>query len=77
MTDVTGALVTRDTPDGYAAAEDSAIGHALETLIGEVNQVAEKKITPKAASKTASKKSTGAATRVTKVAQKKMKKKIK
>ena len=39
--------------------------------------VADKKVTPKAATKSAPKKSTGAATRVTKVAQKKMRKKIK
>jgi hypothetical protein len=77
VTNVTGALVIRGTPDGYTAADDSAIGYAFEDLIREVNGVADKKVTPKAATKSASKKSTGAATRVTKVAQKKMKKKIK
>jgi hypothetical protein len=77
VTNVTDGLVIRGTPDASAAADDSAIGYAFDDLFGEVNGVADKKVTPKAATKTASKKSTGAATRVTKVAQKKMKKKIK
>jgi len=42
---------------------------------GEVNGMADKKVTPKAATKPAPKQSTGAATRVTKVALKKKKKK--
>ena len=69
VTEVTSALVTRDTPLGCRWADDAGVRVALrgQELEGEVNQVAEKKITPKKATKSTAKRSSGeAATRVTK-----------
>jgi hypothetical protein len=70
VTEVTSALVTRDTLSEVPAVDDVRVwlwalwGRERE---GEVNQVAEKKITPKKATKsTAKRASTEAATRVTK-----------
>ena len=82
MTEVTCGLVTRDTPlPGPGDARCPRVVVALmgqemvKSAKGEVNQVAEKKITPKKATKsTAKKASTEAATRVTKRKQKRMRK---
>ena len=78
MTEVTSALVTCDTPLRSAWADDAYVwlwalrGRERE---GEVNQVAEKKITPKKATKSTAKKSSGeAATRVTKRKAKRLRK---
>jgi hypothetical protein len=69
VTEVTSAFVTRDTPLGGPWGEDATVRVALrgQELEREVNQVAEKKITPKKATKSTAKRSSGeAATRVTK-----------
>jgi hypothetical protein len=79
VTEVTSALVTRDTPPrgprGGRYACEVVKPFGVREREREVNQVAEKKITPKKATKsTAKRASTEAATRVTKRKQKRMRK---
>jgi hypothetical protein len=64
VTSVTARSVTRNTFGSRASAHDGDVGRSDPPGSGEVSQVAEKKITPKAAED--SKKTEQAATRVTK-----------
>jgi hypothetical protein len=64
VTSVTGSSVMRDTFRCAGSDEDADVGRSDPQGSGEVSQVAEKKITPKAAED--SKKTEQAATRVTK-----------
>ena len=85
VTEVTPALVTRDTPLRGPRGDDVRVwswalvlGSEDREREGEVNQVAEKRITPKKATKSPAKRSLGeAATRVTKRKMKKMRKSVK